>query len=290
MPEAWFADDLAEALSSVPGSPEREHVAALLRRASRIRLDGEVAEAAAATVRLAPGSIEQNLDRITLFDSPSLWLEYPHDSRLRPFQGAAASPVPSELRPRDVGCLLACNPGHETHVACFVAWRLADERILHSYAILHWDVADLHRRGETARNQPRETTEVSTERLMALARTTMPPGMASEMQIWQDIPPNDRERQEEAVLLSIRQVLGEHLFLLSSLLLLDSSSVELQPTEDSPATLGPNADGGEIADIAPPRWQAHLVPAGRRWPWRSPPPGFSTSWSGPLRWSRPPDA
>lgn len=278
----WLADSLIEALSSVPGSPEREHVAALLRRASRIRLDGQVAEAAGATVRLAPGSIEQNLDRVTLFDNASLWLEYPHQNRLSAFAGQSRVPVPTEQQPREVGCLLACNPGHETHVAVFVAWRLADGRILHSYAILHWDVAALHRAGDAARARP--PAGAPTERLMALARASMPPGMASEMQIWQDISPNDRERQEEAVLLSMRQALGEHLFLLAALLLLDSSSVELQPL----ASEAPQPEqGDEEADIAPPRWDAHMVPAARRWPWRSPPPGFSAGWSGPLRWSRP---
>lgn len=244
---AWLADALAEALASVPGSPEREHVLALLRRARRVRLGDDVARAAAETVRHACCSIERNLDHL-LLGAPATWLEYGHAPRAAAFSGDAAVAGQS---PRTVGCLLACNPDRPSQVAIFVAWQFASGAIHHAYALLHWDRAAFLRLAAAA---PGRDDGGAPGRLLAAVTASVPPGLMAELEIWQGHDAADGPRREAALLRTRRDATGEHLFLLAATMLIESSAVVLLPS-------GP---GGAGADA----WEARLAFPSRRWPWR----------------------
>lgn len=263
----WLADDLAAALAAVPGSPERDHVLGLLRRASRIRLEGAVARAAAETLRDAPDTIERNLGRVSLLGAEALWLEYPHADRRAAFQGAA--PAAPGDGPAEVGCLLAADPGQPSHVAAFVAWRAPGGAVHHSYAVLHWDLEALA--AAAAGGPPGEAQE----RMMALAVASVPPGFATEMEIWQGVSPAVGGDFQRALRHTERQALGEHLFLLCALLVLDSDAAEMHETPGGP----------DAGTAPPPSWEARRAAPARRWPWDRARPGLSAPrFGGPLRW------
>lgn len=269
---AWFADDVVTALSSVPGSPEREHVTMLMRRASRIRLDGGVARAAAATVRSAAASIETHLRRVPSVEDIPLWIEAPHLERLQAFEETGPGIVAFHGMPEMMGVLLASDPGAPSHVASFLAWRGTNGKIHHAYALLHWDLERMAVAAAAATGRE----QGAVERLMALADAAVPPGFESEMEIWQNIPPDDADAIAAAIRRTCRDVLGEHLFLLSALLLLGSSAVEL---EIEPQEV-------DLECVPAPAWSARMAegslePSRRR-------PGFRLPFfGGPLAWSSP---
>lgn len=276
VPGGWLADDLAAALDNVPGCLERLHLAGILAQAARVRLDGAVTRAIAETVRAAAGSVERNLDRLSLLGTPALWIEYPHADRIAAFSGPAA-PSQGGLAPRDVGCLLAIDPDQPAHVAVFVCWRLCDGTIRHSYAMLHWNSAAIFSAAGIhgdARTGGGGTGACG--RLMALATASVPPGFAAEMEIWEDIPRSDADAFASALRRTERDALGEHLFLLASLLMLGSSAVQFAAVDREPGT-------GQA-------WEVGMAkaPARRGWPWARPAAGFSPRWSGPLAWTAPP--
>jgi len=273
----WLADDIVEAFSVVPGSFEREHVLALLRRARRVRLDEQTTSAVAATVRNAIWSIERHAGAVDPGLAP-LWIEYDHAPRLAVYERAV------DGAPITVGCLLASDPGAPDHVAIFVAWSVAVPEgappgtlrgpAHHSYALLHWDLAAFAAAGSAA---PERADGLSEERLMGLTRTSVPPGLLSELEIWQDIKAANDPRLDAAVVRTQRDALGEHLFLMSALLMLGSTAVEVVPAE---------VDG--IGDETPDRWEARLVPGAGDPPWPWTRSGFRVQLlGGPLAWSTP---
>lgn len=245
---AWLADGLEEALRGPCGSPEREQILLLLGRARKIRLDEGLARAAALATAGSCAGIERDLDRLEL-PAPAAWLEYPHAAR------CAGGAAPGAGAPETVGCLLASDPHDPGHVAVFAAWRLGDGRIFHSYALMHWHKGELF---SLALRSPARDDGGARDRLMAAARASIPPGLLAEMEIWQglrpagaplaanDPAPLDRSPRGRADAQTLRDVTGEHLFLLSALLLLGSRSVVLS-----------GDPGGEG------RWLAALRPPGR---------------------------
>jgi len=281
----WLADDLIHSLSLVPGSNERDQLASLLRSAERVRLSAAFAEAAAATVRDGCHGIERNLDRLR-FDTPALWLEYDHAPRLAAFGGGAAGVHP----PETVGCLVARDPEAGDHVAVFVAWRFANGKVHHSYAILHWDLARLF--SLSAASPPRDDGGAA-DRLMEAAGVDIPPGLMGEMEIWQGYDAANHPWRDLAVEQTMRDASGEHIFLLSALMLLGSSATETVPWTPPPPDNVPANDDGEgggaaagEAAAAPAGWrEARLRPGlTRPWPWSR--GGFeAVPFSGTLGWS-----
>jgi hypothetical protein len=275
MTRGWLADDLTAALDSVGASMEREHILALLRRSARIRLDGPVARGAANTVYAAIKSIEDTLDHIFLLEDRPLWIEMSHQERL----GAAAlielvDPLQSsDLSPLDVGCLLAVDPDAAGHVAAVVAWRNRSGEIHHSYAVLHWDIGMFTKLAAAAQSQDAAGCEA---RLMELAEVSVPPGMADELEVWQEVSKEDAEATAQAYHQTKRDACGEHLFLLAALLMLNSSAVTLEVV----------VAADEADDVAP-IWEAHLLPQGRQWPWQRRTGFIRPRFGGPLQWRNP---
>lgn len=267
----WLADDVSGAMASVPGSPERSQIVELIASAERIYLEPDLCLAAAQTVFRAPGTIERNLGRLSLHQIGALWIEYPHRARLTVAQGQTG-PVHG-ARPEAVGCLIAADPENLDHVATFVCWKLPNGEIHHSYALLHWDIGAFRTAGRA-----KLLGDGVNERLMALAKATVPPGFLDEMEIWQRLPRNDAEQFGKAVAATEADALGEHMFLLSALLMLESSAVDLEE-EEAPEPEGSPAS--PVRRLA--RLSANMPQA---LPWRG--PGFSEPlFGGPLRWRRP---
>lgn len=300
----WLADGLDAALASVPGSPERDQVLGLLRAARRVRLSDEVVAAVADTICHAAHTVERNLDRIVLPDA-ALWLEYKHAPRAAALASAGGEPGHRGHLPETVGCLVACNPADRRQVSTFVAWRYASGAIHHAYALLHWDRARLY---EVALAAPARPDGLSGERMLEAAVAAIPPGLMSELEVWQGVEGEDHPWRGEAVIQTQRDATGEHLFLLAAILLLESSAVTLSPAPAEPdaplpeagarhfpvandnAGQAPCAPGAnaptEPAGIMENAFVVSLAPARARWPWQ--PRGFrSPLLGGVLAWSPP---
>ena len=267
-----FADELARDLASVQGSQEREYVAALARSAARMVLDPAACRAAADTMRLAPGSIERNLDRLALPDGLPLWIEYPHAERMHAYGQSGHGPGADEW-PERVACLLAPDPANPEHVAGFVCWRLADGKIMQSYALLHWDMAAVAALAEAWSGD----AAGSEKRLLGLADVAIPPGFGAEMELLVG-EPGPNSRYEQACIRTERDALGEHVFLLSALLLATSDAVLLEELQ---------AEGAASPQAWMVRLDAASGPVGRWLGARS--PGFRAPLlgNGPLQWSQP---
>jgi hypothetical protein len=282
-----FAARLADELSSVPGSVERSHVASLARCAMRMQLQPDVCRAAAETMRLAPGSIEHHLDRLALPDGLPLWIEYPHADRMAAYGQETGLSTAGQDVPERVACLLAADPANPAHIAGFVSWRLGDARIMQSYALLHWD---LQRMAQASREASRSGDTGAERRLFALADVVVPPGFLSEMEVLLGSP-GPGTRFEHALRRTERDALGEHLFLLSALLLATSSAVTIE-RETQPAankTL-PTEEADGLGE--PVTWMVEMNPdrpAARDWLGRRRSGFRAPRFGGPLSWTQPVD-
>jgi hypothetical protein len=244
-----LADTLVRDLGS-SGSPERVHVSELLRQAPRMILDEQTSQAAAQTLALTPETIKHNLDQLSLLGRDVLWIEYPYSVRT----------VNSDNGIEKAGCLLAANPSHPHHIAIFLAWRGNDGITRHSHAILHWDLAKM--RAEAALDG--NTLDILAEQ----ATVSVPPGFIGELEILGEVRAANDPKLGRLIDQATKQVLGEHLFLLSALLLVGSSAVEITLKKQNPTSI-------EEVTMRPP--QRTRGKGGFRKPW----------FNGPLSWSQP---
>ncbi|SOC27346.1 hypothetical protein [Thalassospira xiamenensis] len=236
MSEELLGPRLLNALRQIPGSPEREHIISLLTEISQpFLLDEEVVRQAAWTVKEASETIEQTLPLLTL-SQPVIWLEYPHLPRQLAFgvdESADEPGLPKVLR---VGCLIAVDPEDPTHISIFVAWENSDGGIYHSYAMLHWRLDDFIKLAEMSRKE--KLTTSTAERLTELAILSIPPGFRDEIMVWEGREHANEDGDSERVLKTKKDALGEHLFLLSALMLMASDATEAteQVVADVPET------------------------------------------------------
>ena len=264
--ERWLADDLVSSYLQMPGSPERDQLAALMGEATLFRLGDDVAAAVADTLLLRPETVEALAGRAVL-RSGATWIEYSHRSRAAT-AGADPGPAAGNV-PDTVGCLVAWDPLQPSRAVVFVAWNLADRTVRHSYALLHWN---LERFAALSSASRRENPSGAARRLTEALVVSMSPGFMSEMLIWQEIPSHDTDRIDAAVLLTQREAAGEHLFLLAAVLMLGTSAVVETSAEGAE---GP----GRHLDVA-------LAPPGRRLPWSR--GGFgSLLFGGRVTWTPP---
>ena len=271
----WFADSLLSSLATVPGSPEREHVCTLMGNATRIRLDQHVSAAAASTAHDGLASIEANLDRVSLLPSRPLWIETSVLASIGQENVESTIPVI-----KDVGYLLARDPSRPEHVAIFMAWRKSDSSIHHSYAILNWNLMTMARNKKLRFQAGERSHEEIAGRLMALADAAIPPGFMAEMEIWQNLLPGSQD-MASAIDYTTKHILGEHLFLLAAILLLDSNASVFNECPPASITELDRQDQEPVQC-----WKVSLQPSGFCMPWN--PGGFSKPFfRGPLNWRQP---
>lgn len=217
-------DEVFGALWNVVGSTERDQIIGLMSHARRIRLSPDLAQAVSRTMRDGLDTIESHLGYIGM-NHPILWVEYPHAAR-----STAWSNVPGEADVvRDVGALITAFPDDPQKMAIFVAWRTSGGSVFHSYAMLYWDRADFLK---CAANAQRGPVEEISNRLLELAKVSIPNGFREEMEVWQNVKSGD-DHFESAVTQTSLNVVGEHIFLLTTMLLLSTPQIVETLGEDN---------------------------------------------------------
>lgn len=240
----WLIDEIQGSLQAVPGSLERDQIVSLMTRAVRMRLSEPLTEAVAQTVLYASDSIERSLSGIRPL-ADVIWLEYDHKARARAAADVAEGgyAATADLPVKQVGALVATNPQEQDHLTIFLAWKRTSGEVFHSYALLHWNMHDF------ANHLPGDP-RTAHERLMKLGRATLPDGLMTEMEIWHDFEAVNDPRIAEAVKQTTRDVMGEHLFLLAAMLMVNSTVVSVSPIEATPrAPVDDDEDGWGTEDI-----------------------------------------
>ncbi len=258
----WLARDLLCILRKIPGSAEREQIISILENSIKIKVSKNLSYALAKTVFENPSTIEKHLDVlldqyieqdrkssigniIRLLGQNSLWIEYPHEDRILSRASTHFDSSPQESPPKIVGSLISRSPTDPEHVVIFVAWLKPDGTTHHSYAILHW----FGKNFRLAASSPDiSNISGSPDRLSSIVSTSIPEGLAAEMEIWQELSDGQNSPQfSRASSLTMQHVLGESVFLMSFLMMAEADKIffsnEMEITYDSNTLL---------ADLRPP--------------------------------------
>ena len=235
----WLAQDLVDALDSIPGSPERLTISYLVKNAKWYSLSGEFARATSSTVAVRPDSILRCISRCD-FDTDPLWFEMPFKDRILPQHGGnhqahTSSPIET------VGGVMVPMPDAERQFVGFVSWRTENGGVYHSYAIIHWDLSQ-KKLGSI------DPGGDAFEALSSLARARVPKDFGDEMEIWQ-APHSGALDMDAAIRHSCMVALGEHPMLLTSMLMMNSDAAVFSRHDDDPD------DGSKLmVDLKPSRF------------------------------------
>ena len=234
-----------QSLTALPRSQDSLDTAELLMSSLWVSFDDAVTSAAMQTARFSPGSILRHLGH--LFESPSpwtlrksknrarmslmgldnLWLEISNSARVIPNQVGNSDDIMGSSQIDRVGFLLARDPGEEGHVAIFVSWQQSDGMVNHAAPILHWHGHELLGARDGYRRSADQDAFMT---LMNLGKTTIPSAFAEETAVMNGIAGASRSFLEETMMTARRQVMGEYVFLLALLLMMESHSIETDET------------------------------------------------------------
>ncbi len=208
------------ALSGMVASYEREQIIAHMKEAYRLNVDDEITINITDVIRFNPVSIVRNLDRVKM-EHPVMWIEYNHAPRC----DAVGDGYNLKLVER-VGVLLMTQPETPDHIFSFLAWETTGKRIFFSYAIMSWAFNELN-----SLLKADVTPENVEELLMDKTHITIPEGLQKEMAEWQEIK-IESKKFSQASKHTMREILGENMFLICLLMLINSRSTKIKKTTD----------------------------------------------------------
>lgn len=176
--ETPLSDRFVRDLVRVKGAPEHEQIVRILVDAKGFRLDVGTTAELTALVRHHPATIERNLDAIRI-PGAAVWIEYPDAPR----RNADVVPIKGAMHPVNVGALVCVDEHDPNRLVVVTAWDFEDGSTRHSYAVAGLDLERLSQHAWLARNRFSVNPTESLTRMLDLVEITIPPGLATELQV-----------------------------------------------------------------------------------------------------------
>jgi hypothetical protein len=274
-----FRARLLDQLYTLPGCGERQQLARILGGALPVSLDDRATRIVGDLAIRHTSSIARNLPAMVYdneFNMPfgmgAIWLEYSNEARFLTDGGPEFYGVHNMEAQRRMGCLIIRAPSDPGHIVVFVAWMDGGGNVAHSYALLHWRLekflavsarpklltrlkramrlagtgglagaGGLAGDGAGAPHSGPYGVETLASGLYGCAELTIPDGFWGEMEIMNNVPLDDKIAVARAGQFNQKISLAEHVFLLSTMLALESDRVEFSRTPD----------GGWLVSIIP---------------------------------------
>ena len=218
--------DFTALLTSIPGAPERERILSLLLEARCISISDEVVSAVSETLSDHAYTVEHNLDFL-MRPAEVTWFEWNEKAR-RVHSGEEDDDA---TQPDRVGLLLTHYQDDPFTTVGTVAWRLPDGTTDHAPALFSWNEDELTELAGRARDRYSKINAECWARMMTFVLTHVPEGFVGEMEELEELRddgPSVRMMEDNAR----REVSAEALFIMGTLLMLQTSAGEVETSPE----------------------------------------------------------